>query len=216
MPTDARPITDRLREDTKQLHTRAEKGPLQEALVKGELPREVYADMLEQMRLVHEALERELEVRRHEVPAIERVVRPEQYRLGHIDADLAFYGRSSEGIEPLPATAGLVERIERVSRERPLALLGLHYVLEGSNNGNRFIAKAVAGGYGLEGEEGLRTLRPHGDRQPEVWAAFKSQLLACELSEEEMETLVAAARDMFQAIIDIHDQLHARRADQPA
>jgi len=216
MPTDTRPITERLREDTRDLHTLAEKGPLQEALVKGRLGREVYADVLEQMLIVHRALESALEAHRDSVPAIGRVVDPEQYRHAHIEADLRFYGRDTDRIGTVGATSDLVEHIERVARDEPLALLGLHYVLEGSNNGNRFIAKAVAQAYGLDGQDGLRTLLPYGERQPEVWARFKANLAACEFAETEMDTIVAAAKDIFRAIIDIHDELASRHADQPA
>ncbi|MFG0325961.1 MAG: biliverdin-producing heme oxygenase [Phycisphaerales bacterium JB037] len=211
-PIDLRPLGDRLREDTRDLHTRAEKGPLQAALVKGQLPREQYADMLEQMLLVHRSLEDAIERVRPGVAALDRIVTREQYQVPYLEADLAFYGRSGEGIAPVPATSAVIERIERVASERPIGLLGLHYVLEGSNNGNRFIAKAVRHAYALEGDEGLRYLLPYGERQPEVWAGFKTELAACEFSNAEMDAIVSCAKDMFGAIIGIHDQLHERAA----
>lgn len=201
-------ITERLRTETRDLHTKAEKAPLQEALVKGKLPREVYADMLEQMLLVHRELEQAIREHRPSVPALAAVVTDEQFQEPYILEDLAHFGRDPGKIDPLPETREAVAEIRRTAREEPLGLLGLHYVLEGSNNGNRFIAKAAGPAMGLSQDAGLRYLLPYGDRQPQVWGAFKENLASCELSEAEKDTLVESAKRMFEIVYQVHTGLH--------
>lgn len=201
-------ITERLRTETRDLHTKAEKAPLQEALVKGKLPREVYADMLEQMLLVHRELEQAIREHRPSVPALAAVVTDEQFQEPYILEDLAHFGRDPGSITALPETREAVAEIRRTAREEPLGLLGLHYVLEGSNNGNRFIAKAAAPAMGLSESGGLRYLLPYGERQPEVWGAFKENLAACEFSDSEKDTLVEAAKRMFEIVFRVHSGLH--------
>ncbi|MBX3364218.1 MAG: biliverdin-producing heme oxygenase [Phycisphaeraceae bacterium] len=209
----ARPATQRLREETRDLHTAAEKGPYQAAMVMGRLPRAGYVAMLEQMLLVHRALEAGLERARAGSPAIARVVTREQYQEPYLLEDLAYFGIDPDAIEATGATRALVEEIERASND-PLTLLGMHYVLEGSNNGNRFIAKALMKAYDLTPPDGLCYMLPYGERQPEVWSAFKTNLDACGLGDEEVTTLVRAAEAMYRGIIAIHASLQERMAER--
>lgn len=209
MTTDPRPITQRLREDTKDLHTRAEKGEFQAALVSGRLPKEQYVDMLEQMLPVHRALDAALRCGVMRVPQLRQVVRDEHYQEPYLVEDLGFFGRDPARVQPLHATQQMVDQVERVCREDPVALLGLHYVLEGANNGNKFIAKVVQKTYGLQPGPGTRYLEPYGERQPQVWAQFKQDLEACTFTPDEAELVVRAAEDMFRGMIAIHDELHA-------
>lgn len=204
-------ITERLRTETRDLHTKAEKAPLQEELVKGKLPRELYADMLEQMLLVHRELEQAIREHRPSVPALAAVVTDEQFQEPYLLEDLAFFGRDPQHIDPLPETRESVAEIRRTAREDPLGLLGLHYVLEGSNNGNRFIAKAAGPAMGIEGNSGLKYLLPYGDRQPQVWAAFKENLAACDLTDAEKDTLVEAAKRMFEMVFRVHSGVYKAR-----
>ncbi len=205
--TVSRPATQCLREDTKDLHTQAEKGPFQVALMSGRLPREGYAAMLGQMLLVHRALEAGLRRQRAKVSAIAKVVTEEQYQEPYLLEDLAFFGVDAAAVRPTPATTTLIGEIARAEREEPLALLGLHYVLEGSNNGNRFIARPLMKAYGLTPPGGLRYMLPYGEKQPELWAKFKVDLDGCGLSEREIGTLVRAAETMYRGIIGIHNDL---------
>ena len=58
---DVRPLSQRLREDTRELHTRAEKAPLQADLVQGKLPRDRFEAMLGQLYVLHRWLDARLE-----------------------------------------------------------------------------------------------------------------------------------------------------------
>ncbi|MFM9957088.1 MAG: biliverdin-producing heme oxygenase [Phycisphaerales bacterium] len=199
--SDAMPsVMEVLKTSTQSMHDAAEGHAFQQSLVRGEVTREQYAVYLGQLLLVHRALEGEL--RRHAValPAIARVVKPEQYQEPYLLEDLAFYGLDVARIVPLASTMALVDEIMSASGRDPLSLLGYHYVMEGSNNGNKFIARAVAKSFGISGHAGLRYLDPYGDQQRVLWTAFKNNMNACGFSPAEMMTLAVAAQGMFRGI----------------
>lgn len=203
MPT----IMEVLKTSTASLHDAAEGHQFQRSLVKGDLTREQFASYLAQLLLVHRALEAELRRHAPTTPAIARVIKPYQFQEPYLLEDLAFYGVDPSRAEPLPATSAIVEEVRRASGADPLSLLGYHYVLEGSNNGNVFIARALAKSFGLTGNEGLRYLNPYGDQQRPYWAAFKDDMNACGFSPVQMKTLATAAMSMFKAIGAISSEM---------
>jgi heme oxygenase len=205
---DTNGIMDRLRKETRDLHDQAEQNRWQRRMVRGDLTRDDYARWLGQMFLAHRVLEREL----RSLPLDQypyTAIRSEHFQEPYLRADLEHFAVDPETLEPLATTTALAARIEELAREHPLALLGFHYVLEGSNNGNRFIAKRLREVYGLEPGTGDRYLEPYGDRQPEVWKQFKADMGDGSLSPQDQDLLVESAREMFQAIHDISNELEA-------
>ncbi|MEC9373014.1 MAG: hypothetical protein VYC34_04185, partial [Planctomycetota bacterium] len=73
-------------------------------------------------------------------------------------------------------------------------------------------AMNVRKAYDLQPGRGDRYLDPYADRQRERWADFKARMLSLDFTTEESDRLVAAAREMFQAIADLSDDLCARFA----
>lgn len=199
-----------LRESTASLHTVAERSGLQQLLVSGRISRPQYAQHLAQMLLVHRALDGALREAAKAVPQVATIVREEQYQEPYLLEDLAFLGVDPASIKPLPATAKIVTEIRQMASEDPAALLGYHYVLEGANNGNRFIARAMAGPLGVRpGAAGTRYLDPYGERQRELWTAFKTNLDVISLTESSRARALAAAKSMFEAVANIGDEIMA-------
>ena len=198
----------RLRDSTLDEHERAEHHAFQQAMFKGELSRDDYSAWLGQMYLVHRSLESALRRAASGNDAIQNVVSEYQYQVPYLLEDLEFFGIDPEGIVPLPATERFVSLIEQ-GGDDPLLLLGLHYVLEGSNNGSRFIARHVAKAYDLPPGSGLRYLDPYGDRQREYWMQFKNEMGKVTFTEEEQHRLVEAARQMYQTVAELSDDLAA-------
>lgn len=196
-------IMTRLRDETADLHQQAESQAFQQRMFRGALTRSEYASWLGQMWLVHRALENALEAVRGGDPRF-AAVRAEHYKAGRLADDLAALGTAAR--EPLPATARLLARIEAATREAPLRLLGFHYVLEGSTNGNRVLARRLLPALALDTAAG-RYLDPYGERQREVWARFKAEMQEIEFTAEDENLLVAAARDLFAAISDLSGEL---------
>jgi heme oxygenase len=210
MPTTAHPIMPRLRDETADLHKQAEEHPLQKAMATGRLPVAHFAAYLGQVIHMHRRLELDIPARRDAEPRL-GVVEGRQF--GHarrIEHDWADLTGNAETAQPLETTTAAVQAIDADAIERPIALLGSFYVLEGSMNGNRFIAKPVAKACGLEAPTGLRYLLSYGEEQPAVWKAFKERMNALTLSDEEQDLLVDRAKGMFQTIYRVSDAIVER------
>ena len=198
-------IMERLKAETQPMHDSAEGKALQKALLSGRVSREAYAAWLGQMLVVHRAVERPLRDLRSRDARVARVVRDEQFQEQYLTDDLAALG--AKAAPPTPGVAAFVEEIARSAAEAPIAVLGMHYVLEGSNNGNRFIAMAVRKGLGLAPGRGDRYLDPYGERQRPLWQQFKDDMNACEFTPTEQERMIAGARAMFAGIARLSDDL---------
>jgi heme oxygenase len=207
IPIDASTM-QQLRDSTRAEHDRAEHHAFQQAMFKGELSRESYIAWLGQMYLVHEALEKALRRAAGDHEAIETVVRDYQYQVPYLQQDLEFFGVDPAAIEPLPAVQRFISSIAEAGDD-PLRLLGLHYVLEGSNNGSRFIARHVARAYQLSTGQGLRYLDPYGDRQRAYWMAFKNDMGTIHFTSEDNARLIDAAREMYRTVAALADDLAA-------
>lgn len=201
-------IGDRLRTETRDLHDAAEQHPFQRMLFKGQLPVEQYVANLGQLYLVHDALERALRAHLSSTPALAGVVRSYQFQVPYLAEDLAHFGVDISRIEATPGTRVLIGQIAKASETMPVSLLGYHYVLEGSNNGSKYIARNVSRAYGLPmGGSGLRYLDPYGDEQSARWMEFKTDLLAVSLTGAEQDAVVGAAREMFAGLARIGGEL---------
>lgn len=200
-------VMERLKAETADLHRSAESAEFQRRMAGGRLTREEYVAWLRQMLHVHRALEGPLRERQAGDPRFAAIT-PEQFQVPYLEADLtALDAESGDGA--LPATRSLCERIAADAVSAPLRLLGYHYVLEGSNNGNRFIARRLRPALGLTPGVGDRYLDPYGEAQPERWRRFKDEMASLPFDPDDVDVLVAAARDLFAVIGDISESLAA-------
>lgn len=202
------PLLARLRSETRDLHTRAERHPVQAAMVRGQSGRGEYAAYLSQMWHIHDALERELE-RRAGSPAL-APVGPEQFRAERVLEDL----RALDAGAPEPPTQPAARFAATVAQASDEELLGMHYVLEGSTNGGRFISQAVRRGLGLH-DAGTAYLDPYGDEQKARWGAFCAGMNRLEMEPAAHDEVVAGAASMFTLIIEVFDAMPDAAA-QPA
>jgi heme oxygenase len=192
-------IMDLLKDRTSEHHRRAEQQPLQQALVKGTATRDQYAAWLGQMMHIHTALEHAIE----KYTARERrlaVATAEQFGHARLAADLRTLGIDPTSVTTSAATAAVCGQIRDAAAANPVTLLGFHYVLEGSKNGNRYIAMALRRGLGLTPGTGDTYLDPYGDEQRPKWAAFRASMGAQSYTEAETEAVIAAAGMMFDGV----------------
>lgn len=197
-----------LRESTSELHTIAEKSALQKLLVTGRVSQEQYVAHLGQMLILHRELDNALRQAVKVSPAVALLVKDEQYQEPYLLEDLQYFGVDPASITPLASTSKIIADIRRVEQEDPAALLGYHYVLEGANNGNRFIAKALAGTFRVRpGAPGTRYLDPYGERQRALWTTFKTNLDVIELSPATRAHAMECAKAMFLAVAHIGDEI---------
>jgi len=197
-------IMDRLREATSEQHRNAESRRLQREMVRGELSADAYAAWLGQMLLLHGALHEAIADGAGRHPHLRRIVRDEGRHVSNLRSDLALLGLDADRMVPLPATAGAIEAITRTGASDALSLLGYNYVLEGSMNGNRFIARALLPKLSVPA---VSYLDPYGEDQRPAWQAYRERMNAAGFGEEEGRRMVDAARDMFAFIAAMSDEL---------
>jgi len=206
----AHPVSAALRDQTSEHHKRAERSDFQRQLLGGHLPVAAYTAWLEQMWFVYRDLESRLTGPEGSDSAAP--LDPGSWRrTPQLESDLGHFGVETESLSPVPATREFVVRLGQRAEASPAALLGVLYVLEGSTNGSRYIARNLRKAYDLSGNGGLAFLDPYGDGQPERWRAFKSELDAA-VSPGQAPELITAARETFDALTLIGEQLLDRCA----
>ena len=205
-------IMTRLKSATDEHHRRAEERPLQRAMIKGALPRETFAAYLGQLLHVHRRLEDPLQRLASEHEPVAAVFRSHYARQSDLQADLEFHGHDIG--PPTAATQAMIADIDRWAEEQPLALLGPLYVLEGSMNGNKFIARSLMQAWSLGPGAGFRYLDPYGEEQRAKWAEFRADMDAQGFSAADSEAIIAAAQRTFDAIAEIADEVHAEPSPQ--
>jgi heme oxygenase len=198
------PIMQSLREATAAQHADAESRQLQRDLVAGRLPRATYAAWLGQMFLVHRALWEAIDGNREEHTELERIVRDEGRHVANLRSDLRALDIDADAVEPLASTARAVAEIRDVAANDPLTLLGYNYVLEGSMNGNRFIARAVAPTLDVPA---TAYLDPYGEEQRPGWLSYRERMNALEIEAAQADRMVRAAQAMFDFIAAMSDEL---------
>ena len=197
-------VMARLKTETAEQHKAAESRPFQRRLVTGDVSAADYGRWLGQMLIVHRTLEGRLRKAVAGDARIARVVKEDQYREEMIVADLADLRADLAAIACGRGTIGLTAHIERVDS---MQLLGMHYVLEGSTNGNKFIARAIRRSLGLAPGRGDRYLDPYGDAQREKWASFKADMDSVGWSAPDADGIVAGAVGMFDGITALSGDL---------
>lgn len=203
MTTQPKTISQMMKEGCADLHDQAEHAVIPARMVSGQMSRDEYVAMLQQGVLWNRALDVAILEARAESPYLTALIDDAQLQGPYYDADLAFY-HAKEASEPSPGVAALCSDIEKADA---LTLLGLHYVREGANNGNRYVAKKLRTAWDVDGEGGFRSLDPYGEDQRPRWETFKATLDAQPFSEMEKARLVEAGRLMFTRIMAIHDDL---------
>ncbi len=196
-------LTTRLKDDNWALHQIAERQDTPGSLIKGTMPKDGYLAMLAQQYLVNNAFDQALQGILPEHQAIAELILDEQLLTPYIAEDLAYFGVDPTSAQPLPGTQRFIDHIH-AHKDRPLHLLGLHYVRLGACNGNSFVARVVRKAYALESPtQGTRYLDPFGPTQRKKWMAFKSGLDAMELSQDQQDEVFAGTRAAYVLAINL-------------
>lgn len=206
-------LTTRLKDDNWALHQIAERQETPSTLMKGTMSREGYIHMLSQQYLVNDALDHALRGAIPTDPKLASLIAEEQYFAQYLVEDLRYFETDLQSIEPDPGTTRLIEHIE-AHRDRPLYLLGLHYVRLGACNGNSFVARVVRKTYDLPDEYlGTRYYDPFGAEQRSKWYEFKDALDALPLTPEQQDEVFDATRAAYVYSINM-DLIEHKDADQ--
>jgi heme oxygenase len=209
-------LADMLREKTRAAHTRAEQHPRQARLVTGQATRLDYAAWLGQMLRVWRAVDAAISQIAGRDARIAAMVKPYHPHADRVAADLAFLGQTPATFPAVPAAERFVAWLDEVAARGDAAVVGAWYVLEGSSNGGRYIAKALSRALSIPGPAGLTSLDPHAEAQRERWLAWRADLDAQGWSDTERDGIVAAAARTFDAITEIMDDMDRVPATETA
>lgn len=202
----ARTLALLLREETASHHRNAESSDFQRRLFSAGVPLAGYVRWLEQLLAIHRALEARL-WQPWESVAWRELTAPDRRRSVQLEADLLALDAIVLA-EPLTATKDFLRQIADWPGDRPAELLGALYVLEGSSNGSRMMARGLRAAYGFEGSRGTSNLDPYGEAQAARWQAFRAALDEA-LPAEAWPAALAGATACFQAITRIGGELLA-------
>lgn len=203
-------ISTRLRTETADAHHQAESHPLERALVAGSISREQYSEYVSQRYLIHAALD-PLVLQACDADArFAGLVPSELLQAPNLRADLAYLGVDADQVEACKATEALIRQMKDGAATTPASVLGYYYVFEGSKNGARYIARALAAAWGLRpGGPGLRYLDPHGERQRPLWLEFKARLDAIAFRPDERDAMVSAACRAFELVSALDKEIYS-------
>ncbi|MDP1662762.1 MAG: biliverdin-producing heme oxygenase [Phycisphaerales bacterium] len=193
------PLSAELKSGTQKQHDEAEGHGLHAVLFGSQgvaAAREAYARLLGQHLLIQESFEPLLR-KAAGASGWGRVVREHHYHLAGLRDDCAVMGVTVDMLQPLPATARFIERIETLGRDDASGLLGVFYVFEGSTNGGTIIAMRVRELLSLHGEGGTRFINPHGQQVRPRWMEWKQGVDGLELTVEQRAAAIAGAQEAF-------------------
>jgi heme oxygenase len=198
-----------LRTGTAAQHASAEGKALQQRMVRGQISRTEYVAWLGQLVHVHAAIEQGVHVAKNlRGGEVLSVIGPAHQHTARLKSDLEFLGGGTvTEVGASAATRALVAEVENSAGSNAARLFGMWYVLEGSMNGNVYIARAVAKGLGLNGDDGLSYLSSYGARQREVWAEFRASADAVAVEASAIEDAVGGAKRMFEGIGAMSDEI---------
>lgn len=201
------PVMELLRDSTAEMHTSAEANEFQHQLGSGKVDKKHFSRYLEQLYLMHKRLGDLLDESKPANHAVNHVVKDYHLDLSCISKDLAYFGQKPDAAQPLKATEKLMNSMKATAQNDTAALLGYLYVLEGSTNGAKFMAKALRAGLELPEDAGASYFDRYGDAQRERWMAFKTSMNELDFSEKERDSLVAKAKEIFNSFGEIGTEL---------
>jgi len=197
-------LADHLRDATRPLHTAAEAQPFMGALLGGALPVAAYGDWLRQQAFLAEKLEAWAKTALSSTPELAPLLADNPYHTSRARADLKALGLI-EASSPMAETVQSASRLGDSCAVEPLRLAGYFYVVEGSNNGGRFLARRMREVFRGDAPVPTALLDSYGEQQPATWKRFRAGLdtLGGAVGDSGCQAVMHGAMDYFQSVIDI-------------
>jgi heme oxygenase len=149
------PLSSRLRLETREAHARAERSGIMRRLLRGELDRAAYAELLVALAAIYEALESELD-RHQALPAIAPFAFGALRRHAALSADIAALGDTDAPFPaPCVAARAYAAHLRRLGASAPALLVAHAYVRYlGDLAGGQILKRIVSNSLGLVGDTG--------------------------------------------------------------
>ena len=207
-------LAQRLKAETKDLHTAAERSPFMTVLLRGQMGRAPYCAMLRNLHAIYAALEPAL-ARRARHPVIAPVFLPGLVRTDALADDLlALHGADWPGaFELLPTSLRYVAHLHAVEAGHPERLLAHAYVRYlGDLSGGQMLRRIVTASMGLALAHGTgcgTAFYDFGDAAgtQALALAFRAGLDDVIVAEDGADAIVAEARLAFEWHHRLFDEL---------
>jgi heme oxygenase len=206
------PLAERLKNETRALHTAAERSAFMSALLGGRLDRSAYCTLLRNLHAIYAVLESSLE--RHAAhPMIKPIYLPALWRRHALEQDLkSLCGASWQNSLPVkPATVAYVDRLREIEVSEPGCLLAHAYVRYlGDLSGGQMLRDVVATRMSWSGSDAV-AFYDFGDPPTtrELTRAFREGLAQVRVDDARADDLVAEAKRSFE----LHRRLFVELAD---
>ena len=213
-------LAERLKIETRALHTVAERSRFMALLLRGRMERPAYCALLRNLHPVYAALEPAL-ARHSRHPVIAPVYVPALARTEALGQDLRWlHGAGwAEAIDVLPAAARYVQRLRELDATKPALLLAHAYVRYlGDLSGGQMLRRIVAASLRLEHGAGTM-FYDFGETGETLATAFRAGLGQVVVDAGGVDALVAEAVFAFEQHGRLFDELalaHGLAEDQQA
>lgn len=194
-------LAERLKNETRRLHTEAERSLFMGVLLRGKMEQAAYCALLRNLHAIYATLEPAL-VRHSAHPALAPVFAPSLLRAPSLAADLdALHGPgwgSALGLQP--AGEQYVLRLKQIEAQQPELLLAHAYVRYlGDLSGGQMLSRIVAQSMGLAAGQGT-AFYDFGDTSQAslLTRTFREGLKAVAVDDTGINAIVAEARSAFQ------------------
>lgn len=205
-------LGEQLKAATAAMHRRVERTAFMAGLLRGQVDRPRYADLLRNLQALYAALEDGL-ARHAATPGVAPVVMPELFRSQALAADLqTLTGGSAPAGAPLArATRHYVERLQLLGSARPGLLVAHAYVRYlGDLNGGQALCRVVERSLGLTDGAGTRFYDfGDGAARQRLVQRFRAGLEAVAGSPQERQALADEALSAFQRHERLFEELAA-------
>lgn len=200
-------LMQELRAATAPAHAGLDGAPFFQALSAGELPLESYVGQLRALSVIHGVLEEALSTCAD--ARVGSVWSDDMRKLPLLQQDLRhFEPQLVKDLKEAIVAAMAVETDIRLRLlERPLSLIGYHYVLEGSTLGAQVLRPMVARTFKLT-DDGLAYLSSYGSEVRVRWARLGSRVNALSLTPTERKEVVEAAVACFAKLAALFGTLY--------
>lgn len=201
-------ITDRLRDATREIHSRLESTEYAVALQSGTMAIESYVGYLRVLTVLHGTLEPILDNTEH--PALKSVWNNALRRTAFLTHDLDYF--RTRLVPDLPAAIGAAQKtaadIRRLSLDDPAALIGAVFTLYGSSMGAQVLRSSIDSGLDVGDGSGGSYFARHGGEGHREWHATVHRIDSSRISESQIKSAAETAILVFQCIHDAFLALH--------
>lgn len=195
-------LATKLKDGTKQAHEQAESVGFVRKFRRGEIPRGVYAQLLQSLYFIYEAMEQELARAVPKSENLQRIYFPRQLnRVSHLVEDLQFfYGDNWRSqMHPSPVTQRYVKRLKECAH-CPDSLIAHAYTRYlGDLSGGQILKRLAIRNYKLPNNKGTSFFDfPHVENIGEFKTRYRQKLDEAALPRDMIEKIVSEANVAFQ------------------